>query len=111
MTLPRSLFVAVLLCAVCLPAMPAAADPDHGSPPPPPIEEKPAEKPPAEPAKPEAEASATQPEKAETPKWDVNAPAGAPLSEASIDTAEGTWMSLDVSPDGKEIVFDLLGDI
>ena len=29
----------------------------------------------------------------------------------NIDTDEGSWMSLDVSPDGKTIAFDLLGDI
>ncbi|MEQ9414498.1 MAG: hypothetical protein RIF39_11735, partial [Cyclobacteriaceae bacterium] len=28
-----------------------------------------------------------------------------------IKTNEGTWMSLDVSPDGKSIAFDFLGDI
>lgn len=43
-------------------------------------------------------------------QWDVNAPPG-PQEEIMIDTDEGTWMSLDVSPDGHEIVFDLLGDI
>ncbi|MEO0347706.1 MAG: amidohydrolase, partial [Pseudomonadota bacterium] len=32
-------------------------------------------------------------------------------SSIRIDTDEGTWLSLDVSPDGKTIVFDLLGDI
>ena len=42
--------------------------------------------------------------------WDVNNPPG-PTSEIAIKTSSGTWMSLDVSPDGREIVFDLLGDI
>src|SRR6202035_2664338 len=42
--------------------------------------------------------------------WDVNNPPG-PSSEVVIDTDEGTWMSLDVSPKGDEIAFDLLGDI
>lgn len=42
--------------------------------------------------------------------WDVNAP-GAPAKSVSFELEEGTWMNLDVSPDGKQIVFDLLGDI
>src|SRR5690606_32971561 len=42
--------------------------------------------------------------------WDVNNPPG-PAAEATIDVREGTWMNLDVSPDGRTIVFDLLGDI
>jgi imidazolonepropionase-like amidohydrolase/Tol biopolymer transport system component len=49
--------------------------------------------------------------KDEKPAWDVANPPYPMLVEARIDTDEGTWMSLDVSPDGKEIVFDLLGDI
>ena len=28
-----------------------------------------------------------------------------------MTTDEGTWISLDVSPNGKQIVFDILGDI
>ncbi|MEM7550927.1 MAG: amidohydrolase family protein [Bacteroidota bacterium] len=43
-------------------------------------------------------------------KWDINNPVG-PFSEVTIETDEGTWMNLDVSPDGKQIVFDMLGDI
>ncbi len=43
-------------------------------------------------------------------KWDVNNPPG-PFKEISFSVNEGTWMNLDVSPDGKDIVFDLLGDI
>ena len=44
------------------------------------------------------------------PDWNVNAP-NAPSTEASIDVTEGTWMSVDVSPRGDELVFDLLGDL
>jgi imidazolonepropionase-like amidohydrolase/Tol biopolymer transport system component len=44
------------------------------------------------------------------PKWDVNHPPGEQQT-VNIDTRTGTWMSVDVSPDGKQIVFDLLGDI
>jgi imidazolonepropionase-like amidohydrolase/Tol biopolymer transport system component len=42
--------------------------------------------------------------------WDVRNPPG-PRFEIEVDVTEGTWMSLDVSPDGEEIVFDLLGDL
>src|SRR5262249_27242833 len=34
-----------------------------------------------------------------------------PTRKVTFTTDEGTWMSLDVSPDGKQIVFDLLGDL
>ncbi len=48
----------------------------------------------------------------ETPDWDVNQPDySVEARSARIDVAEGTWMSLDVSPDGEHVVFDLLGDI
>jgi len=45
--------------------------------------------------------------------WDVNDPPESlgPTFEVALDVDEGTWMSLDVSPDGTEIVFDLLGDL
>ena len=43
-------------------------------------------------------------------KWDVNNPPY-PTHEIPIDVTSGTWMNLDVSPDGKEIIFDMLGDL
>ena len=49
-------------------------------------------------------------EAAEKEKWDVNKPVES-FKNVSIETEEGTWMNLDVSPDGKTIVFDMLGDI
>ena len=48
----------------------------------------------------------------EKDKWDVaNPPGDWDYQELKFTTNEGTWMNLDVSPDGKSIVFDLLGDI
>lgn len=34
-----------------------------------------------------------------------------PARQARIETSEGTWMSVDVSPNGATVVFDLLGDL
>ena len=44
------------------------------------------------------------------PVWDV-ADTGQPFTTAHLTLTEGTWMSVDVSPDGRTLVFDLLGDI
>ncbi len=43
-------------------------------------------------------------------KWDIANPKGT-FKEVDFTTNEGTWMNLDISPDGKNIVFDMLGDI
>ncbi len=44
-------------------------------------------------------------------KWDVSSPPGAVIRQVPIAVDEGTWMNVDVSPDGKTVAFDLLGDI
>lgn len=46
----------------------------------------------------------------EKKKWEVNEKRS-PGKEVTFTVNEGTWMNLDVSPDGKQLVFDLLGDI
>jgi len=53
-----------------------------------------------------------QAQKKDLIKWDVSNPKGDwNFKEVKLSTDEGTWMNLDVSPDGKTIVFDVLGDI
>ncbi|WP_316849031.1 amidohydrolase family protein [Pedobacter agri] len=47
---------------------------------------------------------------AQEKKWDVEKYQGT-TKNFTLNTDEGTWMNLDVSPDGQEIAFDLLGDI
>jgi Tol biopolymer transport system component len=42
--------------------------------------------------------------------WDVTIPRGA-VREIDFVTDQGTWMSVDISPDGRWIVFDLLGHV
>lgn len=48
---------------------------------------------------------------AKPPKWDVNAPPGSPIRQVPINVDEGSWIDLDVSPDGRTLAFALLGDI
>lgn len=52
----------------------------------------------------------SSPLSSQTEAWDVEVPNG-PHSEVIIETDEGTWLNLDISPDDREIVFDILGDI
>ncbi|HEY3119550.1 MAG TPA: amidohydrolase, partial [Vicinamibacteria bacterium] len=42
--------------------------------------------------------------------WKVDDPHG-PSRTITFTTDEGTWLSLDVHPDGRRVVFSLLGDL
>ncbi|GAB2995467.1 amidohydrolase family protein [Psychrosphaera aestuarii] len=46
----------------------------------------------------------------EDKKWDVKNPTGE-MKTISINTDESTWSNLDVHPNGKTIIFDMLGDL
>ena len=54
-----------------------------------------------------ADSSQTQPD---FKNWQVDHQYG-PADTVAFTLSEGTWMNLDVSPDGKTVVFDILGDI
>ncbi|WP_128891568.1 amidohydrolase family protein [Erythrobacter sp. HKB08] len=47
----------------------------------------------------------------ESKEWDVTNPPRFDLNPVEIDVDEGSWMDVDVSPDGSTLAFSLLGDI
>lgn len=49
----------------------------------------------------------------EKKEWSIDTanPEGTPTLQVDFETREGTWMSVDVSPDGSTVAFDLLGHI
>ena len=85
----RALCACCAVCLVSVPVTPAAAKDAKSAP---------------------AESKKDEKKKDDAKKWDVANPPG-PWSTVAIDTRETTWTNLDVSPDGKTIVFDMLGDI
>jgi Tol biopolymer transport system component/imidazolonepropionase-like amidohydrolase len=62
----------------------------------------------SEPESTSAEADSTPP--SPPSDWFVNEPHG-PSDTLRFETTEGTWMTVDVSPDGRTLVFDILGDL
>lgn len=54
--------------------------------------------------------AAAAPAGAETPPWSVEAPHG-PTFTYRTTLDEATWMSVDISPDGATLLFDILGDL
>jgi len=99
----------ILLAGTILLAASAYAQPTPTPPVAPPIPQPGAAEPMTQ-AKPEGIAATPTTGEKKEPKWDVSARHG-PGHDVPIDVTQGTWMNLDVSPDGREIAFDLLGDI
>ena len=60
---------------------------------------------------PKSQPAVAAPAESKAPKWDVEHPRGLTTRKVPIDTTEGTWMNVDVSPDGSRVAFDMLGDI
>jgi imidazolonepropionase-like amidohydrolase/Tol biopolymer transport system component len=58
-----------------------------------------------------AQTAPPAPADAKPEKWNVNAPPGMATRKVPIAVDEGSWMNVDVAPDGRTIAFDLLGDI
>src|SRR3954453_8598224 len=98
----------MLLAATCLLAAGANAQPAPTPPVAPPLPQPGAAEPMTQ-ARPDGIQAAPSGGKKDQ-KWDVSARHG-PGHDVTIDTTDGTWMNLAVSPDGREIAFDLLGDI
>ena len=65
-----------------------------------------------EPKNPSSDTSSTTKKEGKGDKWDVMKPPGVDRAKtAVIEVTEGTWMNIDVSPDGSTFAFDLLGDL
>jgi len=57
-----------------------------------------------------AGAKTPDPPKPAAEAWDVGQPPGS-FQTVVVDTTETTWSDVDVSPDGRTLVFDMLGDL
>ncbi len=104
-----SVILLTLLAVIAAWTLPVAAHPSHDDSVPEAVEQRAAATQHGE-AQETDEQDGDDDEEKEEEKWDVSKVPG-PATDVVIDTDEGTWMNLDVSPDGTEIAFDLLGDI